>query len=373
MTDSAPEYGYKVVAVYNQKGGVGKTATAMNFGVILAASGKKVCIIDLDAQGNATSSLSGPSVPLKGAYEFLAGAASWDEVVTRTPFPNFTLVPATKALAGMEMEFAGFDKPQFTLRNRLAEAMVDVDYIIIDCPPALGMGPVNALVSAQYVVIPVQCEPFAHDGLKNAAYSIRKIQSNLNPGLSVHGFLMTMISKDAITWKLAEIIRREFGHRVYATEIPRDPCVAEAAARDVPVSIFDPTSKASKAYVDFTAEFLVRERTLAGLSEKTPEPPDSIRRFHDGVVTTLDAWRQAFHKGTAPSFIEQSLDFDLTRDETAPDTAPWPNSGPNLDPVLDDESKPPGLTGAGKQALGAIILLTIGFLAGLAVDRLGIF
>ncbi len=366
MTDLDPGHGYKAIAIFNQKGGVGKTATAMNFGVILAASGKKVCIIDLDAQGNATSSLSGPAQPLKGAYEFLSGAASWDEAVIRTPFPNYTLLPATKALAGMEMEFASLDNPQFILRNRLAEAMPPVDYIVIDCPPALGMLPVNALVSAQYVVIPVQCEPFAHDGLKNAAYSIRKIQSNLNTGLSVQGFLMTMISKDAITWKLAEIIRREFGLRVYATEIPRDPCVAEAAARDVPVAVFDPTSKASESYVDFTAEFLVRERTLAGLGGEPSDTPRAIRRFHESVVTTLDAWRQAFHKGTAPSFVEQSLDLDLTKGAIAPDIEPWPD--------LTAQNKPeaPVITGPGKQALGAIILLAVGFLAGLAIVRLGI-
>ena len=367
MTETETPRRPRVIAAFSQKGGVGKTTTASNIAVVLAAAGKEVILMDLDSQGNVTSSFCGQPAPLVGTYDFLIGAVSFAEAWKRTPFANLSIIPATKALAGMELEFASFEKPQFALRDRLASVSTEADYIIIDCPPALGLLPVNALVAASSVIIPVQCEPFAHDGLINTLYSINKIQSNLNPGLTVHGFLLTMISGDDITRKMAAIIRREFGSRVYATEISRAPEVAAAAARDIPLTVFDPECLASIGYVGFVAEFLARERSMknvpADMSASAPEQvagaaaAPNILEFNEMVFARLRKWKQALEKQDAPSFIDDSVPSRQAKAGVLSASAPpWPETEGEQAPV--------------RKAALFILVFVIGVLAGIAFAML---
>ncbi|MCF8481776.1 MAG: ParA family protein [Rhodospirillum sp.] len=251
-----------ITAVYNQKGGVGKTTTAANLATALAACGQTVILVDLDSQGNATTSVGGLYNQGPGAYEFFTGDASLAELARETAYPGLRLVAASRMLAGLELELSEQDSPQFVFRERLLSDMPSVDHILIDSPPALGLLPVNALVAAHSVLVPVQSETFAHDGMVNAFFSLKRIRSTFNPSLAIHGVLVTMMGTDATSKKLDKVIRSEFADAVFSAVIPRDIAVSDSADADHPVVVHAPQSPGAQAYMEATREFLHREADL---------------------------------------------------------------------------------------------------------------
>lgn len=253
-----------IIAVFNAKGGIGKTTTSINLAVALAAFGRRVLVIDMDAQGNASTSLGVSSLPPLGTYDLVTGSASLVQAQRDTIVPGVSLVAATDNLGIVDIELASEAKRHDLLRRILETEQPDQDYIIIDCPPATGVMTVNALVSAHAVLMPADPTPYAHDGLLKTWRIVKRIQAGLNPGLIVHGVLVTMTGDDDgdAARLLGQAMRAEFGNRVYRRTIRRHASVVEAAARGVPICLFDPDSPPSRDYLAFTAEFLAEETRL---------------------------------------------------------------------------------------------------------------
>ncbi|GEO79976.1 ParA family protein [Pararhodospirillum oryzae] len=279
-----------IMAVYNQKGGVGKTTTATAVAATLAACGSRVLLIDLDSQGNATTALGGVYNQGPGAYEFLLGDGPAESLWRETPYPGLFLLPASRALAGFEIELTGQQHPQYVLRRRLAARMPPVDHILIDCPPALGLLPVNALVAAHGVLMPVQSESFAHDGLVNACVSLKSISDAFNPRLALQGVVITMRGTDPTSRTFDKLIRANFAEAVFLANVPRDPLVAEAAACNQPVVVFAPRAPAAQAYLEVTREVLEHEQAARMrleqqiLREERAAPPaDTPPPGHDAL------------------------------------------------------------------------------------------
>lgn len=284
-----------IVAVFNQKGGISKTTTSTNLAACLAAFGKSVITIDLDSQGDSTKSFGvDPAIKL-GIYDLLMGKKSLDEVIRPTVFDNIRIIPSTYSLAGVEIELSGSKNSQRILSSMLSNAQLDCDYVVIDCPPALGILPINALAVAHGVIIPVTATPFANDGLMRTLPSIKFIQEGLNRALLLHGVLFTIVDKNKTAKKINDLIRRRLGGTVYGTEIPRDKVVIEAASHGLPVCAYAPQSKAAQAYLNFTAEFLERQEKIqakaAGKNSAPTEEPMLDRLPFQMAVDRLVKWR----------------------------------------------------------------------------------
>ncbi|MGE5547795.1 MAG: ParA family protein [Solirubrobacterales bacterium] len=279
--------GPPVVAVFNHKGGVAKTTSACNLAVCLGAYGLRVLLIDLDAQGNATGSFGILPLPPAGAYDLITGRAGLDEVMLPTPFPNLRLLPATVALRTADLELAAHERGHAQLRDNLdgRQLAEHADICIIDCPPALGTITANALSAAAAVLIPAKPDPFAHEGLVNTWYEIKRLRERDNADLAVAGILLTMGGTDPASEDVARTIRAEFGDQVYAMEIPHDPKVAEAAQLAVPVAVLDPDGAAGSGYMTATGEVL-RRLTARGISL-----PATVGRGE--ALNTLRDWRAA--------------------------------------------------------------------------------
>ncbi|MFN4324441.1 MAG: ParA family protein [Azonexus sp.] len=252
----------KVLAITNQKGGVGKTTTAVNLAASLGAEGKRVLLIDMDPQGNATT---GAGITKKEAlptvYQLLIGAASLDEVCIRTDFA-FDILPANRELAGAEVELIELERREFRLKQALQQNRGDYDFVLIDCPPALNMLTVNALVAADSVLIPMQCEYYALEGLSDLVETLRKIRHGLNPRLEIEGLLRTMYNgQSTLTQQVSHELETHFGNKVYQTIVPRNVRLAEAPSYGKPVIAFDRNSKGAQAYTALAREIL--ERTPA--------------------------------------------------------------------------------------------------------------
>lgn len=245
-----------VITAFNQKGGIGKTTTSVNLAVCLAAFGKRVVLVDMDSQGNATSSVGVTSTSHKGAYELINGTASLTEASRPTRFDGLALCGASDELAGIDMELAHRPESQSLLRQAVQAEQDQFDFIVIDCPPALGMLPVNALVASDVALMPVVPQPLAHDGLHKAWRHIHRIRENLNRDLLIDGILITFASEDALAQEEAAAIRREFGRHVLPMQIPFDAAVITATKHDVPAVIHDPESPAAQAYLQLTQHFL---------------------------------------------------------------------------------------------------------------------
>ncbi len=255
----------KIISLVNQKGGVGKTTTSINLSASLALLGKKILLIDLDPQGNATTGVGINKGDInKSVYDLLRGMASIDEVVLKTEFKNLWMIPATIQLAGIDIELIEKSKvtPGFKKAYQLKEHMEDVkekyDYIVIDCPPSLGMITTNALTASDSVIIPVQCEFFALEGITQLLNTIMLTQKNLNPNLDLEGVLLTMLSKSNLGLDVIEEIRSYFKDRVYDTIIPRLIRLAEAPSHGKPIVAYDPKSKGSEAYINLAKEVIMR-------------------------------------------------------------------------------------------------------------------
>jgi chromosome partitioning protein len=255
----------RVVAIANQKGGVGKTTTAINLGTALAACKKNILLIDLDPQGNASTGLGvQPSDRNVSTYDVILGDAALSEAVVKTRIPGFDLAPSVVDLSAAEIELVERPRREFALKGVLGGLEQDYDYVLIDCPPSLGLLTVNALVAAHSVLVPLQCEFFALEGLSLLLRSVERVRRNLNPDLDVQGVLLTMFDKrNNLAQQVATDVRSFLGKRVYETIVPRNVRVSEAPSHGLPVLLYDFRCPGSQAYVHLAGEVLRRDEEAA--------------------------------------------------------------------------------------------------------------
>ena len=252
----------RIIAIANQKGGVGKTTTAINLATALAAADKRVLLFDLDPQGNASTGL-GISRQSRAvtSYEVLLGERSMTGATVATTVPNLWVVPASVELSGAEIELVGADNREYRLREAVAEQPLPFDYVLIDCPPSLGLITLNALVAAHAVLVPLQCEFYALEGLSHLVRTIERIKRHLNPTLEIQGVVLTMFDKrNKLSDLVAADVRGHFGDKVYDTVIPRNVRISEAPSHGKPVLLYDFRCPGSQAYVHLAGEVLRRER-----------------------------------------------------------------------------------------------------------------
>ena len=259
----------KIISVINQKGGVGKTTTVINLAAGLSMRGKKILVIDLDPQGNATTGLglSNTVDSNQTIYSVLNGNKKIFEVIQQTNFENLNLVTSNVDLSGLEVETAGDSRRAFKLKDELTSILNDsrasYDYILIDCPPSLSLLTIMALVSSDALVVPLQTEFFALEGLTQLMKTIERIKNNLNPSLEIRGILLTMYDKrNKLSSQVESEARNYFKEKVYKTAVPRNVRLSEAPSHGVPVLIYDKLCPGSKAYFSFTEEFLEQDKKV---------------------------------------------------------------------------------------------------------------
>jgi chromosome partitioning protein len=251
----------RVIAVVNQKGGVGKTTTSVNLSAALAQAGRRVLLIDLDPQGNATmgSGVDKRTVA-RTVYHALLGLGELAGIRVRAEKGGYDLVPANRDLAGAEVELVELPAREARLKSALERVSADYDFILIDCPPSLSLLTVNALTAAQRVLIPMQCEYYALEGLSDLVGTIKRVRANLNPGLEIAGLLRTMYDpRNTLSQQVSQQLEAHFGDKVYRTVVPRNVRLAEAPSYGVPAVLWDGSSKGAQAYVALGAEVLQRE------------------------------------------------------------------------------------------------------------------
>jgi chromosome partitioning protein len=255
----------RLVAIANQKGGVGKTTTAINLGTALAACGKSVLLIDIDPQGNASTGLGVQhDARALTSYDVMMGGATLTDALMQTQVPGFDLVPSVVDLSAAEVELVEKQRREFRLKDALARLDRNYDYVLIDCPPSLGLLTVNALVAARQVLVPLQCEFFALEGLSLLLRTVERVRRAFNPMLEVEGVLLTMFDRrNNLAQQVATDVRSFLGRRVYETVIPRNVRVSEAPSHGLPVLLYDFRCPGARAYVELAGEVLRRE-AIAG-------------------------------------------------------------------------------------------------------------
>jgi chromosome partitioning protein len=259
----------RVLALANQKGGVGKTTTAINLGTALAAIGENVLIVDLDPQGNASTGLGiDRKARRRSTYDVLTRQVSMREAILETAVPRLHIVPSTMDLSGLELEIAQERDRAYRLRDALtalntAEASVHYTYVLIDCPPSLNLVTVNAMAAANSILVPLQCEFFALEGLSQLLKTVEQVRTSLNPGLTIHGVVLTMYdARNNLSGQVVADVRNFMGEKVYQTMIPRNVRVSEAPSYGKPVLLYDLKCVGSQAYLRLASEIIQRERAL---------------------------------------------------------------------------------------------------------------
>jgi len=248
----------KTVAIVNQKGGVGKTTTCVNLTAALAEAGKRVLLCDFDPQANATSGMGVDKTVSRGIYEVVIGGIPAEDAIVHTRFGD--ILPSNKALAGAGIELITLDRREFRLRDALAAVADRYDFIFIDCPPSLELLTLNALCAADTILVPVQGEYYALEGLSDLMNSVRRIRRALNPALELEGVLLTMFDgRTNLALQVAEEVKHYFPGKVYATVIPRNVRLSEAPSHGKPITSYDRTSRGAEAYKALAAEFLKKQ------------------------------------------------------------------------------------------------------------------
>ncbi len=255
----------KAIAIFNQKGGVGKTTTNINLAACLAKRGKKVLVLDIDPQGNTTSGLGIKKKELeRSIYDLMVGEKiTAREIIQETQIERLDIIPANVNLAGAEVALVRMDRREERLKNAIEEIKEDYDYIFIDCPPSLGLLTINSLTAVDSVLIPIQCEFYALEGVSQLMSTIDLVRQRLNPSIEIQGVILSMFDgRTNLSIQVVEEVKKYFKEKVYTTVIPRNIRLAEAPSYGLPIFKYDPRSKGAEAYDEFAREFLMLEEEI---------------------------------------------------------------------------------------------------------------
>lgn len=253
----------KIICIANQKGGVGKTTTAINLSASLATAEKKTLLIDCDPQGNATSGIGidKQTVQEKNLYHVLVGGISLTDAIVPTQIPTLDVIPSNQNLIGVEVEFVSLRDREHQLRRALRDVNSSYEYLVIDCPPSLGFLTINSLVASDYLIIPLQCEYFAMEGLGQLLNTLKLTKINFNPSINLGGVLLTMFdTRNRLSHRVADEVRKHFGSRVYKTVIPRNVRLSECPSHGLPIVLYDINCRGALSYMELAQEILSDRR-----------------------------------------------------------------------------------------------------------------
>lgn len=341
-----------VITVFNQKGGVGKTTTSVNLAICLAAFGKRVALIDLDSQSNATTNLGVTPPVATGAYHLITGRAPFAECLRKTPYDGLQLVGGSDELAWTDIELALKPNPEAGLTRAFENIPPHIEIIVIDCPPAPGIVSVNALVSAGVVVMPVMPSPHALDGLHKAWWNVNRVRTHFNRDMHTVNILLTMTEDGELTKRLSEDIIAEFGPRVMPVMVPRDNVVIEAAARDLPIAVLASGSPPARAYLRVADLLMARTHHMTAEAPRGEDAPD-----RDAALAQLEEWREVV--GNLPAHAAQHA--TTAESSTAPIPG-WADAGEDADTDV------PAPTSSWGWKVGvAVMLIALGAILGFAL------
>jgi chromosome partitioning protein len=306
-----------ILAIYNQKGGIAKTTTSVNMAVCLAALGRSVLVVDLDAQGNATRSLGYEGTTTRSLQDLLTGTGTIDEAIARTRFERVSVLPSSTSLAHIETRLGSELRSQKSISELIYNADLAYDFVIFDCPPAFGLLSANALVASHSVLIPVTPTAFAYDGLQRTFDVVQKIQAGLNRSLRLDGILLTMMENENISRHFASLLRKEYRSYVFELDIPRDREIVKAALRRLPVCIFNPHALSSHNYLAVTEEFLNRRSARATTGAQALALTQEIMVTHDKALEALERFRSD-NAQVEPARGATAQDADAAPEDGAP-------------------------------------------------------